>query len=217
MQIENIPDCVFQHPFTCIISGPSKSGKSTLLNYIIQNQNVMIDKPPDKIYYCYSRWQPGFNNLLNDNIYFTQGLPDMELLNSNERNLIILDDLMTECSNSQLILDLFTIDSHHKNLSVYFLTQNFFIQGKAIRSISLNANYIIILNNPRDKAQFSYLSRQVYPDNYKFLLESYIDDVESKPYGYLLMDFTQNIDKHLRVQTQLCVDGTRIKRIIYTS
>jgi len=214
MKIENVPNYVFQHPFTCIISGPSKSGKTTLLKYILKNKDVLIDKPPEKIMYCYSRWQSSFNDLV-DQVEFNQGLPDVESLDSNVKNLIILDDLMTECNKSNSIQELFTIDSHHKNMSFFYLTQNFFSQGKTIRTISLNSNYIIVLNNPRDRAQFSCLARQVHPENYKFLLDCYHDAVENKHYGYLLLDFTQKIDKHFRVQTDIQVIDDKIKRIIY--
>ena len=57
-------DFVFKHPFTCILGGPSKSGKTTLLIKILLNINTIIDKPPSKIIYCYSRMQEKFNDLL---------------------------------------------------------------------------------------------------------------------------------------------------------
>jgi len=43
------------------------------------------------------------------------------------------------------------------------------------RDISLNANYIVVLKNPRDRAQIRYLARQVYLDDPKFLEEAYYD------------------------------------------
>ena len=33
---------VFRHPFTCIISGPSKSGKTSLTKRILMNRDKMI-------------------------------------------------------------------------------------------------------------------------------------------------------------------------------
>ena len=60
-----------------------------------------------------------------------------------KKKLLILDDLMRE-SSSNVILDLFTKGSHHKNISVIFITQNVFHKGKAQRDISLNTKYLML-------------------------------------------------------------------------
>jgi hypothetical protein len=210
-------DFVFKHPFTCMLAGPSKSGKTTLLKKILLNIEKIIDVKPTKIIYCYTRWQNQYNELLtNPNISFHQGIIDIDLLSENEINLLILDDLMSECENSNLIKDIFTIDSNHKNMSVFLLTQNIFSKGKNTRTISLNSNYIIMFNNPRDLSQFSHLARQMYPNNTKFLNECYYDAVENKNYGYLILDFTQTTNKNFRVTSEICFDeNSSIKRIVY--
>lgn len=59
-------------------------------------------------------------------VQFNQGLPDIDKLNPNKINLVILDDLMKECEEDPSIQKLFTIDSHHRNISVFFITQNIF-------------------------------------------------------------------------------------------
>ena len=143
----DIPSYVFKHPFTCMIAGPSKSGKTTLLKKILHSNKIIIDKPPEKIVYCYSRWQDGFNELKSvvPTIKFKQGLTDIQQFNSRINNLLILDDLMSECGKEQSIKEIFTIDSNHQNLSVCFLTQNLFNNEKNNRT-SLNCNYMIILN-----------------------------------------------------------------------
>ena len=152
-------------------SRPSKSGKTTLLKEILLNRDTLINQRIQKIVYCYTRWQESFDELKKaiPTVEFLQGLPDIDLFDSNINNLLILDDLMKECGKDSSIYDIFTIDSHHKNISVYFLTQNLFPKEKNARTISLNCNYIIVLNNPRDRAQIFHLARQMYPDNVNFL------------------------------------------------
>ena len=58
-----IQDFKFKHPFTCMLAGPSQSGKSTLLAKILEDNQNMITPPPTKIVYCYARWSDGFNKL----------------------------------------------------------------------------------------------------------------------------------------------------------
>ena len=63
----------------------------------------------------------------------------------------MFDDLMTEAKCDQRIADLFTKGSHHRNISVVYLTQNLFPQGKACRDIILNTQYMVLFNNPIDR------------------------------------------------------------------
>ena len=62
--------------------------------------------------------------------------------------LLVLDNLMRNCSDDERSLDLFTKVSHHCDVTCIYLTQNLFPPGKFSRSISLNAHYIIAVNNP---------------------------------------------------------------------
>lgn len=80
----------------------------------------------------------------------------------------------------------------HRNLSVFYLTQNLFHQGKGQRDISLNSSYIIYFKNPRDKTQIRYLARQVSPDNPKFIEDAY-RDATIEAHGYLMVDLKQSI------------------------
>lgn len=84
------------------------------------------------------------------------------------------------------------------NLSTLWLTQNFFSPNKYARTISIDASYTILMKPPRDRLEISYLSRQIYPNKSKFLMESY-NDATSKPHGYLLVDFRQAIPEKLRM------------------
>ena len=98
MSIENLSEIIFKHPFACLVSGPSRAGKSTLVLNIIKQHETLIDKHIDKIVYCYTRYQNVFDNLKETvpDIIFNEGLPDTSLFSSDENNLLILDDLMHE-------------------------------------------------------------------------------------------------------------------------
>ena len=199
----------FEHPFTCLVSGPTGSGKTWLISKILQNSLFMINPIPKRIVYCYTRFQPKFDELKAKipSIEFNEGLPDIDNFDQDSENLVILDDLMHLCEKDPSILNLVTVDSHHKNISVFCLTQNLFSKGKYSRTISLNSQYLILLNNPRDHAQIYHLARQVYPTMPKFMIEAYEDAVKVK-YGYLLLDFKQ--ESIYRVQTGILPHDSRI-------
>ena len=44
MEVKQIETYHFQHPFTCLIARPTKSGKTTLLEKILTNHEQMINK-----------------------------------------------------------------------------------------------------------------------------------------------------------------------------
>lgn len=204
---------IFSHPFTCIIAGPAQSGKSTLVKQILENYKELINPAPDKIIYCYSKYQDIFDEikLTNIPISFHEGLPEIETLDKNI--LIIFDDLMEQCERDTAILNLFTVDSHHKNISSIFITHNFYSKGKNMRTLSLNSHYLILFNNPRDLSQIYYLARQMFPKKSDFLVECIEDAVVNKPYGYLFLDLKQNTPKDYRVRTGILPNDE--EKIVY--
>jgi len=83
---------------------------------------------------------------------------------------------------NQLVANVFTKISHHRNVSAVYLTQNLFDKNKKKRTISLNAHYLVLFKNPRDATQFATLARQMYPNASKFAIEAYTD-ATSAPYA----------------------------------
>ncbi len=210
-----IDNFCFEHPSTILLSGPTKSGKTTLLSKILKNSNKgLVCPPPQRIMYCYSVWQKAFEEMRkNCNeclIDFKEGLPDIADFNPSQNSILILDDLMTQAGKDEKVLKLFTVDSHHLNLTVFFLTQNIFPQEKYSRSISLNCQYILLTNNPRDRNQLVQLGKQIFPGNTKFFKEAYDDAVTDRKYGYLVLALNQNTEEENRVQTGILPYETRI-------
>jgi len=114
--------------------------------------------------------------------------------------LLIIDDLMSE--TNQLVANIFTIISHHRNVSVLYVTQNVFDKNKFARTISLNAHYLVLFKNPRDAIQFATLARKMYPHDWKFAVEAY-GDATYVPYGYLLVDLKPEQDDRYRLRTNI--------------
>ena len=116
---------------------------------------------------------------------------------------------MTSVEKDKEMVNLFTTDSHHANISVFLITQNLFSQGRYARTISLNCQYLIVLNNPRDRAQIYSLARQMFPANPNFLIECY-QDATSQKYGYLFLDLSQSTDNKFRIQSKILPGETKI-------
>ena len=75
---------------------------------------------------------------------------------------------MHEVVDDKNVLNLFTVGSHYRNISVIFLTQNVYEKGKYARSISLNSHYFILFKNRRDQAQITHLARQIFSGIFLF-------------------------------------------------
>jgi hypothetical protein len=96
-------------------------------------------------------------------VSFVKGVPGFENPD-HVPALIVLDDLM-DSAHSSKVSELFAKGSHHRNISLVLITQNFFHQSQSSRDISLNSKYIVVFKNPRDKTQIVHLARQAYPEN----------------------------------------------------
>lgn len=187
-------------PSTLIFSGVSGSGKSTLVYEILKHAKGMFEQMPAKIVYCYNIYQNELFDRMKrevDNLQFFQGIPkrdDLErFADHGGHSVLIIDDLMSQCSISQDVCDLFTIFSHHMNFTVFLLVQNLFAHGKLFRTISLNAHQFALFKNQRDMLQIKTFAKQCFPDQTKYFTDSYIKATSSKEYGYLFADLSPRL------------------------
>ena len=190
------------HPFGLLVSGGTKTWKTTFVKQLLANASVMIDKPPENIVYFYSKYQDTFGEIevLVPGIQFVQGIPDsmLDSINPQTRNLFIIDDMMGE--KDAIIAKLFTKKSHHGNLSVIYIVQNLFHQSKDHRTISLNASYLVLTKNVCDTSQVVHLVKQLYRSNAKFFQQAY-QIATKEPYTYLFLDLTPTCPDEIRLRS----------------
>jgi hypothetical protein len=115
--------------------------------------------------------------------------------------LIVLDDLLNEVYSKDVSV-LFTKGSHHTNISVILITQNLFHQGRNARNMSLNAKYLVLLKKVRDKNQFTYVARPVFPVDSDSLYKGYLNPIQRRQ-GYLVLDLSHDTEDRLRFRPNI--------------
>ena len=77
-----------------------------------------------------------------------------------------------------------------------------YFQGKIMRTLSLNAAYLVLFKNPRDKLQMVTLGEQIYPGKTKQFVQKYEAAVQ-RSYGYLFVDLKPNTKDECRLRTNV--------------
>ena len=206
------------HPFTAIVAGMTGSGKTVWVQNLLEHAIQVISPPPQRIVWSYAQWQPAYDHMLATipGIEFVKGIPheidEDGFFDPQINNMIVIDDQMTETSNDKRVMNLFTKGSHHRNLSVIFLSQNLYFQGKIMCTVSLNAAYLFLFKNPRDKLQIMTLGKQMYPGRTEQFIQKYETAVK-QPYGYLFVDLKPNTPEECRLRTNVLPDDQPVSKI----
>jgi hypothetical protein len=192
---------------TCV-SGQTGTGKTRWLYRLLKQMKGMYARdPPVKIMYCYGVYQQLFDDMerVLDNFTLHPGLPtqtEVDEFADGEHGLIVLDDLMHQVLERKDMELLFTQGCHHRRLSVIFITQNLYGQGKSARTIALNTWYLVVFKHVRDSSQLMTLGRQLFPGKPHILIEAY-RDVMKMPYAYLVIDTSPHVRDEYRLRTRV--------------
>jgi energy-coupling factor transporter ATP-binding protein EcfA2 len=210
----------FVHPSTWLISGPTGCGKTQfILRLLCGNQ---ITPAPTRVIWVYAEWQDAYLELVNKfgpAVQFMQAFTeeDYKSLMPTDNNVVVLDDQMIEGGAKagskdgvakDTLVRLFVQGSHHRSITIIYPVQNLFDKQKSHRTISVNAQYMVIFRNPRDSGQIEYLGRQLAPRDKGFLTHAF-QDATSLPYRYLFLNFRQETPSYLKVMTNVLDTGTK--------
>ena len=97
-----------QHPFTSL----HRRVETWFVKNLLENREQWISRAPQRIMWIYGQWQTLYPEMQGI-IEFVKGIPvnieDEQFLNPTIRNLIVIDDLMSEASNDKRICDLLKV------------------------------------------------------------------------------------------------------------
>lgn len=216
-KLEGEMDFKFKHPCNIIIAGSTSSGKTYLTRDLLAHHQELftIKKSIVKVLWCYIHYQPIYEEkIANTQIIYHEGIPELEYIKDVSPQIIVFDDLMLEGSQSRELVNFFTRGGHHMGITIIYVVQNIFFNGKNMRTITLNTHYMILLKSVRDHSQVLCLGRQMMPKNSQSFYKAYIDATK-KPYSNFIIDFHPTTDEQNRLRSWINIKGGEKGFVVY--
>lgn len=177
-------------PINMIISGASGSGKTTIVEKIILNNEGLFEEKHQSIMYCYGIFNDMVPHLEKMGVICMAGLPTQEKILTQKRPLLlILDDLMEEMSTGdgqKFINVLFTRQSHHNKISAVILAQSVF----RIPVVARQSCHVFIFTNAITSiSSTKTIATQLFgsTDMRKIMIDA-LNEVQKEKFGYLLVN-----------------------------
>ena len=173
--------------FRMLICGPSGCGKTNVLMHMLYNLLYY-----DKIYlFSKNIEQPKYRQLLeifepiSEEVGYdvieesNSDVIPLETLDSDNQKIVIFDDYACE-RNQKPIVEYF-IGGRHKNCSVIYLSQSYYLTPKDIR---INCSHFCIFDSPSN-AETARMCREVNVPRNRF------ESATSEPYSFAYIDKTK--------------------------
>ena len=210
-------DFRLENDSSMIISGPSKSGKTSFVIELLRRKDTMFRHPIRRVYWFHGAAQGDVHDKLRRDmgVIMKQGIPtedDFEPVQ--QYDLIVLDDLQNEMKTDSNITSLFLKQSHHRQFFVIVLQQNIY-GDKEQRYRNANAHYWVAFNNPRNQRQLSDFLSRMYASGGKRAVEGIFKHILETDgnYGYLFVDFTPDMRADLRLRSHIFTSPMRIFKV----
>ena len=183
-------DARIKFPFCLLVAGISNSGKTQFCLQLILHKNRIFDKQIDYIWWFYGQKTTLIDELKDYDIKTHFGLPEDfdTYIQPGKKGLFVIDDLIRSCSSSPLVSDLFTAKSHHENIGVVLVSQNFYHEGKERKNILRNSQYLCLFPTPLDQSMIYSLASRILPRHQRVFFDIFEYVTSRKPYSYLFID-----------------------------
>ena len=214
-------DLRFSIPSIMLIVGPTSSGKTTWLKHLVLGQHEYFANPPETMLLFYKELQKAYEYMEDDmnqdkrsNSRFPsfrkfKSIPNSieelkDILESYPRKMpksVVFDNYLDDVG--QILKHFFTVLTHHYNCFTVFLCQNLFDKKGDLRTLSINTQYMVLFNNPRDRSAVAHLAKQIFPGRVGILNKAYREAFNGRSHGYLLLDFHQQKDDKVRIRSNI--------------
>lgn len=183
----------------CIIFGQTGVGKTSFVLEVIAQR--LVHPFPAHLFYMYNIEQDfmkNWNETHAQPIKFIKGL-DFDKMDTSEPSLLVIDDLLL--STDKEVANAFIMGSHHRQISIFFLTQNLFPNCPIFRTMSSNAHYYVIFHSQRNFRQVHTLARQIYVgSDLKRITQAY-KRCSQQSRGFVVLSFAPELPDQLTVLT----------------
>ena len=105
----------------------------------------------------------------------------------------------------QTMVSIFTVYSHHYNVTWLSPTQSLFLSNKVYGTISLNSNYLVLMKNTRDSSSDTQLAKDTHPFRTGFVTAACVDATKNS-YTYPLFDLRQETVDEIMVRGKIFCD-----------
>ncbi len=184
----------FQRPAKIIVSGPSMSGKTTIVQYILANN--LISPAPLSTHWVCEGTVPEKLPHIN---YIEGGIPEPEFFENLRDAAVVLDDCQTSAGDSDIIAKLFRRLSHHNRLIVFLIVQNLNFTGRRALDARRNCDYYILFRNAADHDQYQRFQPKLGLTKGLASLNNMLAHIgRQNPQYSLIIDLKFNIDDLLR-------------------
>ena len=213
-------DLRFQIPSNMMLVGPTSSGKTTWLKNLVKYKDSLFATAPKSMLLFYKEHQKVYDEmekLMNEGknggnlpVFKKYKNPPKSIEDLKEifstfskktPKIVVFDDYLDEIGPP--LKHLFTVLTHHYNCFTILLSQTLFEKKNDLRTLSINTQYMVLFNNPRDRMSISQLAKQVFPGKVELLNEAYRKATKEREYGYLLLDFHQRQDDRVRLRSNI--------------
>jgi hypothetical protein len=187
----------FKQPARALFVGATMSGKTHLIRRILAERQDLFNQPlRGRIVYV-NEYLPEWRYEFEHRVEFWRHLPSN--LESAPPSLLIIDDFAFDSDMLKACVPLFIKFSHHRNCSLFFVTQNLFVDNKDFRTLTMNCNVYFLFPAPRLMAQYDlFLTKLLGRRDAQRIRQEIFKPLLSQAHGYLVVDCQQGQNYCLR-------------------
>jgi hypothetical protein len=198
---------------THLLVGSAGAGKTERVIKMLLLKDSLFQNG-DKIknvIFCYAVWQPAYERLKNVVTKWVNRMVTNEEFISLVKpyqnaggSICVLDDFLFS-SYGKSLSEICCVSARHHNTCLFILFQTLFPKDKEAALIPRNVKYMHIQKNPREGSAVRYLAAQLYPGNFRWIVNAYHKATE-EPFSCFLVDLTQNCPESMRFRSHYLPD-----------